>query len=140
MLKSYEYESPEDMNKHLEEMKKLEDTFHMTVAIVSKGVSSTSLIKQMFNGVRFMLKYRKDQERASIRSKFFMFAMRKDVMLRMMNFTDLWLVKSQLKKNLEEIELDTKIYIPFSMTDLITEENLDDNLHPEMLTEDLDLN
>ena len=69
-----------------------------------------------------------------------MTVLKEKTILRMMKFWEIDIVKSQAKKGLNKIELDTKIYIPFSKADLITEKNLDDNSYPKMLLEDLNLN
>lgn len=68
-----------------------------------------------------------------------MTVLKEETVLRMIKFAEMDIVKFQAKKGLFKIELDTKIYIPFSKTDLITEDNLDDNSYPDMLAEDLDL-
>ena len=58
MFENYEYITPKNIQKHLEETKTKMDNFDLTVAVASKGLGSDSLIKQIFNGVRFMIKYK----------------------------------------------------------------------------------
>lgn len=111
----------------------------MLIAVMSKGLGSTSWVKNIFNAVRFMVKYKNDQERASVRSQFFMTCLKQETVLRMMKLSDYNIVKSQLKKGYEKVELDKKIFIPLCKEDLITEDNLDDISYPEMLDNDLDM-
>ena len=97
MFDKYFYEEPEDIQSHIETVNKKMEDFDFKVAVASKGLGSDSVFKQIFNGVRFLIKYRKDQERASTRSKFFMTVLKEKTVLRMMKFAELDIVKSQLK-------------------------------------------
>lgn len=58
MLQKYKYVVPENIKEHLKETKGKMDSLDLKIAVASKGLGSDSLIKQVFNGVRFMIKYK----------------------------------------------------------------------------------
>lgn len=97
MLEVYDYEEPDDLKDHLEKTKKKTDKFDLTVAVASRGLRSKCLIKQIYDGVRFMMKYKKDQIRATTQSRFFMTVVKKKVLLRMTKFSELNIVKRKLR-------------------------------------------
>ncbi|CAI2359084.1 unnamed protein product [Moneuplotes crassus] len=139
MLRCYEYRDPENIEEHLEATKKKLESFDLTIAVASKGFRSGSMFKQLFDGVRFLIKYKKDKDRAKTQSQFFMTVLQEKTILRMMRFTETDLVKTQIRRGLDPIAVDKKIYIPFSEGDLLTEDNLDDDTCPIMIQEDLEM-
>lgn len=135
----YRFEEATDLDKHMEETTARLENFDYMVAVASKGLSSGSLIKQVFNGIRFALKYRNDREATSKTAKFFMNVFKEKTLFRMLKVSEMDIVKSQAKKGYEKCELDKKIYIPVSECDVLNLENLDDTSTPKMIEEDLDL-
>jgi acetyl esterase/lipase len=115
------------------------ESFDMLIAVMSKGLGSNSWIKNLFNGIRFMIKFKYNKKRAAVRSQFFMTCLKQKTVFRMMRLSELNIIKSQLKKGFEKVELDKKIYIPINEADLITEDNLDDASYPDMFENNLEM-
>ena len=105
MFKRYHYEVPHDIDKHLEDTALRLEGFDYMVAVASKGLSSGSLFKQVFNSIKFALRYR-DKQKSSLQARFFMTVFKEKTIMRMMKFSELDIVKAQAKKGLKKIELD----------------------------------
>lgn len=97
MFEHYTFEEPVDLDTHFEEINKRLEHFDFMVAVASKGLSSGSLFKQVFNGVRFALKFKNDKERTSRQAKFFMNVFKEKTLFRMLKVSEMDIVKSQAK-------------------------------------------
>jgi hypothetical protein len=106
MLRKYVYEVPVDVEGHHEQTIAKLEAFDYMVAVASKGLTSDSIFKQIFNMIRFALKYKNDKNGTSNQAKFFMTVFREDIILRMMRFCEHDFLKAQAKKGLKKIELD----------------------------------
>ena len=139
MFENYSYEAPEDIDFHFESTVKWLESFDYLVAVISKGFRKKSLFKRVFRSIKFAIQYKNDKQSFQSQAQFFMTVFKEDIIMQMLKLSDNNLLKSQMKKSLPKTMLDKKFYIPFSQSDIITLENLDDSSMPLMLQEDLDL-
>jgi len=139
MLRYYDYESPIDLDLHLENTKNGLKSIDYAIAVMSKGLDKDSLLKQVFRSIKFALKYRTSKVSVTEQSNFFMTVFKEKTIMRILRLFDNDIVKSQLKKGLKKIENDVKIYIPMVPEDIITLDNLDNTTEPKMIDYYLDV-
>lgn len=143
MLKYYDFETPDDLDAHVENMAESMQTMSKFQAVLSKAMRSSSAHVQAFSGIRWSIAYRKGSMAQVNQANFFMTAFEPEQIFRMVNLPNSRLAKLNMRFGLPKIRMDRCIQIPITETDLlkhnIEENNLDDTSTPSMIAEDFDI-
>ena len=139
LFRHYEYHVPEDVESHCEKIKKVEDEYDYMIAVTSQGMWSSSIVSQIFKTATYAIYYYFKEAECRYQAKFFMFLLKEDALHRMLKLPQLGIMKRKIQKALNPICLDKKIDIPISKVDELTVENVDEQIVPKMIEDDVDM-
>jgi len=132
----YSAVEPETHKANLE--KGLKSLTH-SIAIGSKTMRSKTMAGKLVTGAYRFLYYKIKPKKAQKQGKYFMNIIDQPILMELFKLEETKIAKAQMKKQLPDIDIDEKIYIPITREDVLTLDNIHDDDIPFMIQNDLDL-